>query len=240
MCRIPRSRFYRDRAVFAAIENEVLPALAQAALAQGRHELRCWSAGCASGEEPYTIALLWHLRVGPRFPSLAMRIVATDVDARALERARTAWYSSTSVKEPPDALLCAGFESSGGEYCVRPAFRDVDFVQQDIRETNPGGDFDLILCRNAVLTYFAPDEQAGVMTSIAARLRPGAALVIGLHEALPACCSALAPWPDARAIFRAKTAAELEPPAHCIAAHPDRIAAHPELPAEALAPVSIE
>jgi chemotaxis protein methyltransferase CheR len=229
MCRIPISRFYRDRAVFASLEHDVLPALAAQALADGRAELRCWSACCAAGEEPYTIALLWHLRVGPRFPALALRIVATDIDPKALHRARVGWYSATSVKDVPESLLCAGFEESGGEHTVRAAFRTVEFLEQDIRRTDPGGAFDLILCRNCVLTYLLPAEQERIMDRVIARLRPGGALVVGVRESLPASCTAVAPWSGARAVYRAFPAARLAPPLHCVPPQP-QIGAGPQAP----------
>ena len=67
LCRISITRFYRDRAVFDALRERLLPALAQRARRGGAPALRAWSAGCAGGEEPYTLALLWHLDVAPRF-----------------------------------------------------------------------------------------------------------------------------------------------------------------------------
>jgi chemotaxis protein methyltransferase CheR len=230
MCRIPISRFYRDRAVFRSIECEVLPVLAAQAAAERRSELRCWSACCASGEESYTLALLWHLRIAPSFPSLALRIVATDVDPNALDRARVGRYSASSMRDVPEDLLCAGFEQSGDDYCVRLAFRTVEFLESDIRLNDPGGMFDLILCRNAVLTYFAVHEQQEVMKRMIARLRPGAALVIGLHELLPPSCAGVAPWSGTRGIYRALSAG-IEPPVHCISRHPHSIAARDEQPA---------
>jgi chemotaxis protein methyltransferase CheR len=211
MCRIPISRFYRDRAVFEALEHDVLPALATQAIAAGRHELRCWSACCASGEEAHTLAILWHTRLGPLFASLALRIIATDVDPRVLNRAQVGWYSISSMKELPESLLCAGFERSGSEYRVREMFRTVEFAQQDIRRTDPGGWFDIILCRNAVLTYLMPRGQEEVMTRIISRLRPGGALVIGVHESLPRSCTGLKPWPGTRAVYRALAPPELAP-----------------------------
>ena len=114
----------------------------------------------------------------------------------------------------------------------------MDFAQQDIRESIPDGPFDLILCRNAVLTYFLLAEQQKVMKRVIARLQPGGALVIGLHETLPPSCAGLASWTGARAIYRAPSAAETAPPMRCIAPHPHRAVAHEEIPAMPLSPGS--
>jgi chemotaxis protein methyltransferase CheR len=200
-CRIPISRFYRDRSVFEHLEVEVLPALAEAA-ARGRRELACWSACCASGEEPYTLAVIWNLRLRHRFPRLALRIVATDADGRLLERAREGCYGAGSLKALPPALLAEAFTRHGMRFRLRDEFRAVEFIQQDIRLDVPSGEFDLVFCRNAVLTYFAPAAQLEVMERVVARLRPGGALIIGVHESLPEGLRGLAPWPGARAIYR--------------------------------------
>ena len=72
LCNITISRFYRDREVFRFLEQEVLVTLSDDALARGESVLRCWSIGCASGEEPYTLALLWDLVMARRFPALSL------------------------------------------------------------------------------------------------------------------------------------------------------------------------
>jgi len=87
---IPISRFYRDRGVFDLLQSQVLPALAHAAIADARTALHCWSPGCASGEEPYTLAMVWQLRLQPMFPQLKLHVVATDLDPTLLERAKPA------------------------------------------------------------------------------------------------------------------------------------------------------
>jgi chemotaxis protein methyltransferase CheR len=199
---IPISRFYRDRGVWEALEREVLPALARGAREGSRAALACWSAGCASGEEPYTLALLWRVRVQPLFPGLALRIVASDRDAGLIDRARAGGYAASSFKELPADLRAAGFERRDGQFSLRDKYRAVSFLQQDLREAMPDGVFDLVLCRNAVATYYSPAVQRAIMSRIAGRLRPGGALVLGIHEALPEGLASFAPWPGARAIFR--------------------------------------
>jgi chemotaxis protein methyltransferase CheR len=201
-CRIPISRFYRDCGVFENLEREVLPVLAGSAAARGRSEIACWSACCASGEEAHTVALLWRLRVQQRFPRIRLRVVATDIDSRLLERARTGCYEKSSLKALPPDFLAGAFAQRGAQFCVRDELRTIEFLQQDIRQAAPQGEFDLVLCRNAVLTYFAPLPQREVMERIVARLRPGGALAVGIHESLPDGLGGLAPWPGARAIYR--------------------------------------
>lgn len=202
LCRIPISRFYRDREVFASLEQDVLPALARAAVEAGRAELECWSACCASGEEPYTLAILWRLRLQSRFPGLGCRIVATDIETHLLERARAGCYGASSLNALPPELLADAFVRRGGDLCVRDAFRRIEFRQQDIRQAVPEGEFDLILCRNAVLTYFERTLQEDVMRRVVTTLRPGGALVVGIHESLPGALAGPAPWDGARAIYR--------------------------------------
>lgn len=199
---IPISRFYRDRGVFEAIQRDVLPALARAAREASRTALDCWSAGCASGEEPYTLAMLWRLRVQAAFPGLALRIVATDVDAALLERARIGCYEASSLKGLPPDLRAAAFEARGRLWCVRPEDRDVEFLRQDLRAQMPEGPFDLVLCRNVVATYYAPAVQREIMMGIASRMRPGGAVVLGIHESLPQDVAGFVAWPGARAIYR--------------------------------------
>jgi chemotaxis protein methyltransferase CheR len=202
LCSIPISRFWRDAAVFESLERLVLPALAAAAQGRADRTLTCWSAGCAAGEEPYTLAIAWELQLAEQWPGLTLRILATDVDPALLERAEQACYQRSSLRELPGAWLTQAFHAREGVYCVRQEFRTpVELVRQNIRDVVPDGVFDLILCRNVVLTYFEPELQREVMGRMIARLRAGGALVIGLHEALPEGLG-LAPWPEARSIWR--------------------------------------
>jgi chemotaxis protein methyltransferase CheR len=203
LCSIPISRFGRDRSVFALLEHAVLPALAAAAGARPERALTCWSAGCASGEEPYSVSILWGLQLAQRYPGVALRVLATDVDDQLLERAAIGCYGWSSLKEVPQAWCEQAFERRRGAYCVHEPFRAaVTFARQDIRQSVPDACFDLILCRNVVLTYLEPDLQRAVMRRIADILRPGGALVVGIHEVLPQGLHDLAPWPGARAVFR--------------------------------------
>jgi chemotaxis protein methyltransferase CheR len=202
LCRVTISRFYRDRSVFAALEHEVLPALARSA-AERRTALRAWSAGCASGEEPYTLVLVWALGAGAAFPNVRLEVVATDVDDALLERARTACYRGSSVRELPARLRDDGFVRRGDRLCLREELRrPVAFRRHDVRADPLDGSFDLVLCRNVAFTYFEEGLQREVAERLAASLHPGGALALGAHETLPAAISGVAPWPSAPRLYR--------------------------------------
>lgn len=203
LCTVSISRFYRDRFVFDALAARVLPRLAQTALARGAKELCCWSAGCASGEEAYTLSLLWHLRPHERFPALGLRVLGTDLDATLLERARAACYKAGSLEELPADWRVQAFDERDGLFCLRREFRrGVEFIRQDLRAELPEETFDLVLCRNLILTYFSPDLRRDALRRMVERLRPGGALVVGLRERLPEGAQALAAWPGCRATYR--------------------------------------
>ena len=185
-CRITISRFYRDRAVFDRLQQTLLPELARQAIAHNQNELRCWSAGCASGEEPYSLNILWALSLQSQFPNATLQIVATDIDAHLLERARIGCYPFGSFKDFPREWLDRAFTSSQQQYCIRQEFRSgIEFLQQDIRSQTPDGSFHLILCRNLVFTYFDLPLQLQVLQNLFRRLLPGGVLVLGSHEVLP-------------------------------------------------------
>jgi len=173
LCRISISRFFRDRRLFERLGAEVLPELARSCAARGETELHAWSAGCASGEEPYSLVL-----VG------ATDIVATDVDAHLLERARAGVYAASSLKEVPESLREQAFRREGGRFRFVAPHR-IRFLCQDLREEMPEGPIDLILCRYLAFTYFGAALRNKVARELAARLAPGGLLTIGRHESLP-------------------------------------------------------
>lgn len=186
LCRITISTFFRDRAVWERLRDEILPAMARLALRRGDPALACWSAGCASGEEPYGIAIVFRLAVAPAFPGLGLSVVATDAEEAVLERARRGCYGPRALRALPPQWIPLAFESRQGALCLRPEFREsVRLRREDIRRAMPGGPFHLVLCRNLAFTYFEDGLQRDVLDGIAARMVQGGILVIGAHESLP-------------------------------------------------------
>lgn len=203
LCRVTISRFYRDREVFRYLEGEVIPKLSEAALFQGHDELRCWSVGCASGEEPYTLALLWDLAVSRLFPSLNIRIVATDADRAVIERAEEGCYAPHSLRGLPPAWTTRAFERKGSLFCITAGAREkVAFAAQDVRTQTPHGLFHIILCRNLVFTYFDEALQRELLARLRDKLYESGALIIGIKESLPPGFAGFTPWPGSRGVYR--------------------------------------
>lgn len=186
MCRVTVTRFYRDRQVFGTLTREVLPSLAQLARRTEQDKLRCWSIGCASGEAPYTLAILWHELLSFEFSGLRFEVVATDADPQLIERAQRACYPSSALKNLPESLHSKAFCLLGEEYCLRQAYQHaVSFLVQDVRQTLPDGMFDLILCRNLAFTYFDEALQRQITRQLYSKLLPAGWLILGVHEKLP-------------------------------------------------------
>lgn len=202
MCRVTISRFYRDRGVFQALAHSVLPDLADEARAQDR-DVACWSAGCASGEEVYTLKIIWDAQISPNHEGVGLTVIGTDVDEAVLERARIGCYQRGTLREMPGELIASGFDLRGDRLCVKEQHRrGVSFINQDIRSAMPPGPFDILFCRNLVFTYFLKPLQVRVLDEIATRLRRGGFLVIGAHETLPETALGFSPLPECRQILR--------------------------------------
>lgn len=203
LCRVTISRFYRDKMVFARLADDVLPTLFARAHSRGEARLRAWSVGCASGEEPYTLALVWHFALKMRFPGSRIDILASDADPFMLERAQRACYPFSSVKNLPAHWRERAFTESNGQLCLNAPFRlDVTWLEHDVRGTPPPGPFDIILCRNLVFTYFDEPLQRQTLERLRRRLIAGGALLVGVHETLPAGTQGFTPWDGRLGIYR--------------------------------------
>lgn len=122
LCRVSISRFYRGRALFDRLKDKVLPQIAERATAEGEDRIHIWCAGCASGEEPYTLSIIWRLVLREKFPALQFLITATDADAHILARARAAAYSPGSLKELPEGWRERAFEAEGKNFRLKDTF----------------------------------------------------------------------------------------------------------------------
>lgn len=202
-CWISLSRFYRDKSVFQFLEQEVLPSLARQALARGENVLRCWSLGCAAGEESYSLSLLWKLTLQSQFPTVRLVILASDIDDQAISRARQGCYPPSSLRDLPESWRTRGFDQTAEGFLVKPEVREpVTFLVRDVRQTAPEGTFLLILCRYLAFTYFDEPLQSKTLRQLVERMQPNGALVIGNGETLPEGEFGLIPWSKEEGVYR--------------------------------------
>jgi two-component system, chemotaxis family, CheB/CheR fusion protein len=172
--------FFRDRAAWTYVADEVLPALAQA----DSQVIRAWCAGCATGEEAYTMAIVLAEVFGESAFRERVKIYATDVDENALNHARHATYSREAVKGVPADLLERYFESTDHGYAFRPELRrSVIFGRNDLVQDAPISRVDLLVSRN-VLMYFTAEAQARILERFNFALTERGFLFLGKSEML--------------------------------------------------------
>lgn len=178
------THFYREEHHFEFLEESVLSDLI--ARAEAGHRIRIWSAGCSTGEEPYSLASCI-LNAFPRAGQHDLKILATDVDRSALERARTARYSVNSLRKLPPAFLERYFEPMPGteQWTPKPEVQAmVTFRHLNLIGDWPfSGRFDVIFCRNVAI-YMDSDTQERLWTRFRDALHPGGFLFIGHSERL--------------------------------------------------------
>lgn len=177
------TKLFRDRDVYDVLARDVIPAV----WAMPAPTLRVWSAGSASGEEPYSLAALFHrhavaLEETDRLGRL--QILASDIDKGSIERAQRATYAETAFGDTPDELRQRYF-SAGVPSTVVPELRAmVTFERRDLlNDPAPPGPLQLITCRNVVI-YFDGDAQQALFQRFHDALQPGGYLVLGKVETL--------------------------------------------------------
>ncbi|HEV2888988.1 MAG TPA: CheR family methyltransferase [Frankiaceae bacterium] len=182
---IQETHFFRNPPQFRALRQHVLPQLIKRAAANGSRRLRIWSAGCSTGEEPYSVAMLVR-ELLPLTDGWDVKIVATDVSTRALAAAREARYGSRALHTAPPEDVERWFLRSGDEYVVRPEVRElVEFRHHNlVTEPAPFAEpIDLLLCRNVTI-YFARDTTRRLMRQFHDALSDGGYLFLGHSETL--------------------------------------------------------
>lgn len=168
--------FFRDAPIFDLVVEAV------AAAERRGHRARIWCAGCATGQEPQSLAMLLAERAEAGVPM--PEILATDVSDLALARARAGRYTQFEIQRGlPIRQLMRWFDGEGGEWTIKPDLaRRVMFRQHNlVADRPPAGAFDVILCRN-VLLYLSPDTKQAVFRTFADALRPDGLLVLGAGE----------------------------------------------------------
>ncbi len=188
------SRFFRDPSLWRHLKNNILPEL----ISLFPDGIRIWSAGCACGEEVYSLSIL----LDNISASASARITATDINPLCLERAKIGIYKQSSLKEMSEKDKTRYFEKqkSGREFAVIPDLKKtIHWQQKNLFGSPPKGLFHMIFLRNNLLTYFKGLQQKDAFENILSSLATNGFLVKGSHENLPAdypdlVQDSLCPW----------------------------------------------
>ena len=173
--------FFRDPDLFMHLREGILPELIEDARARG-NELRLWSAGCATGEEAYSLAIALADLLGDDLEEFKVRLFATDLNAESVAFAGRGIYPPAALKNLPTPLLSRYFTPLDGNYEVKKLIRRMlVFGQHDLAQRAPFPRIDMVLCRN-VLIYFTPELQRRALQLFAFSLRDGGRLVLGKAE----------------------------------------------------------
>jgi chemotaxis protein methyltransferase CheR len=198
---INETSFFRDKAFFECFAQSILPALL-AARAE-RRRLRFWCAGCSSGQEPYSIAMLLDEQAR-RLAGWQVEILATDLSHAMIDTARRGIYSQFEVQRGvPIALLLRYFRREGDFWHIADHLRaKVTFRPQNlVTGFRDLGAFDVVFCRN-VLIYFDVATKRRVLANLAGSLAPDGCLALGAAESVGGLSDTLAPVPGQRFLFR--------------------------------------
>jgi chemotaxis protein methyltransferase CheR len=181
---IGETYFFRQPEQFTMLRDTILPEILERK--RPTSQLRIWSAGCATGAEPYSLSILLRLEFGPQIEGWDVSILATDINVEFLAQAREGLFGAWALRETPQEIKARCFEAEGKRWRLRPEFaRQVVFQHHNLMsaatpslESLP---FDLIVCRN-VLIYFSQDTILAVARNFFETLTPGGWLLVGHAE----------------------------------------------------------
>jgi chemotaxis protein methyltransferase CheR len=179
---INETYFFRERAQLAALVNEIVPELRAE---RGGRPLGIWSAGCASGEEPYSVVML--AQEAGLVPGVDLRVYASDVSHRMLRRAREGVYRDASFRETDATARERWFRSAAGGWRIADEVKKhVDFMHLNLFDASKLallGTMDVVLCRNVII-YFDAGGKRRTIDGFFEKLRPGGYLLLGHSESL--------------------------------------------------------
>jgi two-component system, chemotaxis family, CheB/CheR fusion protein len=194
--------FFRDREAWDLLAAELVPNLLDQL---GDEPIRLWSAACASGQEAYSLAMLFADALGPDNFRARVKIYATDVDEEALGYARVASYSERELAGLPDGYRQRYFERNGSRFQFDPDLRRaVIFGRNDLLQDAPISRIDLLACRNALM-YFNAETQSRIVSRLGFALKPHGMLFLGKAEMLLNHSASFEPIDLKRRFFRKRT-----------------------------------
>jgi two-component system CheB/CheR fusion protein len=179
------TQFFRDSSTFSFIRAQVLPAILAHKVVSRSRAFRIWSAGCATGQETYSVAVLLAEALERAAGGFMARVYGTDIDAEAVTYAQRGVYEASDMQGVASAYALRHFVPNG-HYRASPTIRQmVSFRVHDLTKDPPFRHVDLVLCRN-VLIYFSREAQKRLLDLFYTSLRPGGYLVLGKTETIGA------------------------------------------------------
>jgi two-component system CheB/CheR fusion protein len=201
------TNFFRDREAFEALERDVIPNLLKSLqdTLPHRDEIRVWSAGCSTGEEAYSLAILLTEQLALEASSAKLQVFATDIDDRAIAYGRKGAYPEAIITDVPPSRMRQYFTRENQNYRVRKEIREkVLFAKHSLLLDPPFSQVDLIVCRN-LLIYLEREVQREIMQMFHFALRSGGYLFLGSSESVDGCLDLFMPVDKRNRIFRAKS-----------------------------------
>jgi chemotaxis protein methyltransferase CheR len=178
------TEFFRDPDVYRKLAQEIIPRMIESKAAFSSKALRIWSAGCASGEEPYSIAILIDSILDAAVDGWSVRVLGSDYDDSSLKTARAAKYTELQVPDyiDPERYFMISRKGSTTTYQVRDEItRNVRFERSNLLEYEERRRYDMVLCRN-VLIYFGREVQKKLISSLVGSIIGDGYLVLGKSE----------------------------------------------------------
>jgi two-component system, chemotaxis family, CheB/CheR fusion protein len=203
------TRFFRDKEAFEFLQNKIVPEIVEAKL-KTKEGIKLWSAGCSTGEEAYSIAILFkeHLqRIGKQ---MDIKIFATDIDKAAIDIASKGYYSLSITNDVSPERLERYFVLENGRYHIIPEIRKmVIFAPHNLPKDPPFSKMDLVSCRN-LLIYFTPMLQKKALNAIHFSLNIGGYLFLGPSESLGELSDALVEIDKKNKIYQNRSATKVK------------------------------
>jgi chemotaxis methyl-accepting protein methylase len=188
------TRFFRYPLGFQALTKLVLPELELRKRSESPKVVRVWSAGCSTGQEPYSIAISLCEALKSGKGEWTLRIIGSDIRAGAIEQAERGLYSEADLQNLPSEIVQTYFARIGQHFLVKPRLRNlVTFTRANLTKPNYLGRYDCIFCMD-VLSHFSSTQKVALVEKLHLYLEPGGFLFLGQGEKLPAASNAGFRW----------------------------------------------
>jgi chemotaxis methyl-accepting protein methylase len=186
------TEFFRDSEMWSSLRRNVLPELIERKRESRNRAIRIWSAGCATGEEPYSVTMMLLDMLGTEAHKFNVSVLASDIDPSAIARAKQGVYDKAKARNlPADYRLRFTRPTGSTHFTMADEVRDVvRFRKMSLFDDIPVKVIDLVLCRN-VFIYFDREQQARVLANFDRAMSPGGYLVLGRSEKLSDVASTL-------------------------------------------------